>query len=204
MCEKYNELIKAYWPHLKNHENTENYAYLDTEGNITTGAGLYIPDKKSFTALPWQFQGREATFEQKVAEYQRLTAFQKSGQFGQNYSSGYYWKKSEQKLTLSEHVIIDKTMEHLEWDLKELERKFPEFETYPRALQMALLDMQYNMGGKFNAEKWHFFHEGLRNKNIIQMAKQSHRYQVGKGRNNWTRDMLLNIPPVDGWHYSSK
>ncbi len=95
-------------------------------------------------------------------------------------------------------------MEHLAWDLKELERKFPEFETYPRALQMALLDMQYNMGGKFNAEKWKFFHEGLRNKNITQMAKQSHRYQVGKDRNNWTRDMLLNIPPVDGWHYSSK
>lgn len=203
-CVKYNELIKEYWPHLKNHEHTKSYAYLDTEGNITTGIGLYIPDEKTFTSLPWQFQGKEATFEQKVAEYQHLNALQQSGLFGKNYDAGYYWDKSEQKLTLSDHFIIDKTMEHLEWDLKELERKLPEFETYPRTLQMALLDMQYNMGGKFNAEKWSSFYEGLKDKDITKMAEQSHRYQVGEDRNNWTRDTLLNVPLVNGWHYSSK
>lgn len=204
MREKYNELIKTYWPHLTENEGYERYAYLDTEGKITTGMGLYIPDEKSFTSLPWQYQGKEATFGQKVAEYQNLDAFQKNGQFGRNYGSGYYWEKSEQKLTLSEHFIIDKAMEHLEWDLGQLETKYPEFENYPMSLQMGLLDMQYNMGGNFTVEKWPSFHEGLKNKDITKMAEQSHRYQVGEDRNNWIRDTLLNIPLVDGWHYSSK
>ena len=204
MREKYNELIKAYWSHLSENEGYKRYAYLDTEGQITTGMGLYIPDEKSFTSLPWQYQGKEATFEQKVAEYQRLDAFQKSGQFGKNYGSEYYWVKPEQKLTLSEHFIIDKAIEHLEWDLEQLETKFPEFENYPMSLQVVLLDMQYNMGGNFSAEKWPSFYEGLRNKDITKMAEQSHRYQVGEDRNNWTRNTLLNIPLVNGWHYSVK
>lgn len=205
MREKYNELIKAYWPHLAENEGYERHAYLDTEGKITAGMGLYIPDEKSFTSLPWQYQGKEATFEQKVAEYQRLEAFQKSGQFGRNYlADDFRLKDPSKELTLSDHFIIDKTMEHLECDLKVLETKYPEFENYPMSLQVTLLDMQYNMGGNFTVEKWPSFHEGLRNKDITKMAEQSHRYQVGEARNNWIREILLNIPPIDGWHYSSK
>ena len=205
MREKYNELIKAYWPHLAENEGYERHAYLDTEGKITAGMGLYIPDEKSFTSLPWQYQGKEATFEQKVAEYQRLEAFQKSGQFGRNYlADDFRLKDPSKELTLSDHFIIDKTMEHLEGDLKVLETKYPEFENYPMSLQVTLLDMQYNMGGNFTVEKWPSFHEGLRNKDITKMAEQSHRYQVGEARNNWIREILLNIPPIDGWHYSSK
>ena len=203
--EKYNELIKEYWPHLKENEGMKEFAYLDTNGKITTGMGLYIPDEKSFTSLPWQYQGKEATFEQKVAEYQRLEAFQKNGQFGKNYlADDFRLKNTSKELTLSDHFIIDKAMEHLEGDLRILETKYPEFENYPMSLQMALLDMQYNMGGNFSSEKWPSFHEGLRNKDITKMAEQSHRYQVGEDRNNWIQDTLLNIPLIDGWHYSSE
>ena len=132
----------------------KEFAYLDTLGNITTGMGLYIPDEKSFTSLPWQYQGREATFEQKIAEYQRMETFQKSGQFGKNYlADDFRLKDTSKELTLSDYFIIDKTMEHLEWDLGQLETKFPEFETYPMSLQVVLLDMQYNMGGNFTVEK---------------------------------------------------
>ena len=204
MTEKYVNLINEYWPHLAEYEGYERHAYLDTEGNITTGIGLYIPDEKSFISLPWQYQGKEATFEQKVAEYKSLNTFQKSRQFGRKYGSGYYWEKSEQKLTISEHFIIDKTMEHLEWDLRQLETKFPEFENYPRSLQMVLLDMQYNMTNKFNDKKWHYFHEGLKNKDISQMIQHVNRPQVSQNRNDWARRNLKEIPTVDGWHYSSK
>ena len=201
MREKYNELIKEYCPHLKENEGMKECAYLDTEGKITTGMGLYIPDEKSFTSLPWQYQGKEATFEQKVAEYQRLEAFQKNGQFGQNYRAEHYKQINPQKeLTLSEHFMIDKTMEHLEGDLRILETKYPEFETYPRTVQMVLLDMRYNMGGNFNADRWHYFHEGLKNKDISQMIKHVNRPQVSKNRNDWARQTLKEIPLVNGWH----
>ena len=134
-----------------------------------------------------------------------MEAFQKSGQFGRNYlADDFRLKDPSKELTLSDHFIIDKTMEHLEGDLKVLETKYPEFENYPMSLQVTLLDMQYNMGGNFTVEKWPSFHEGLRNKDITKMAEQSHRYQVGEARNNWIREILLNIPPIDGWHYSSK
>ena len=95
-------------------------------------------------------------------------------------------------------------MEHLESDLKALEKKLPEFETYPRPLQKVLLDFQYNMGGNFTPEKWPAFYEGLKNKDITKMAEESHRSQVGEDRNIRTKEMLLNIPPINGWHYSSK
>ena len=91
-------------------------------------------------------------------------------------------------------------MEHLEWDLGQLETKFPEFETYPRSLQMVLLDMQYNMGYNFSDEKWHYLHNGLKNKDISQMIEHVNRPQVGQNRNDWSRDMLREIPTVDGWH----
>lgn len=202
MQQKYGDLIQAYWPYLKEHEGPLNYAYLDTLGKITAGAGLYIPDEASFISLPWIYQGREATIAQKQAEYKRLKSFRNRGAFGTNQTSeDFRVKDLSKEFTLSEHIIIDKALEHLENDLQALESKFIDFDSYPRALQMVLLDMQYNMGGNFNAEKWPRFFEGIRQKNISQMIEQVNRYQVGKNRNDWSRDTLRNIPLINGWHY---
>ena len=200
---KYDELIQAYWPYLKKHEGSINYAYLDTLGKVTAASGLYIPNQKTFISLPWMYQGKEATTEQKLGEYKRLLDFQKQKIFGKNYTSeDFRVTNHSQELTLSEHTIIDKTMEHLGNDLAELESKFPAFETYPRTLQMVLLDMQYNMGHNFNSEKWHFFFEGVNKKNVFQMINEVNRYQVGKTRNDWARNTLREIPLINGWFYS--
>ena len=86
-------------------------------------------------------------------------------------------------------------------DLQELEKKFPDFENYPRSLQMVLLDMQYNMAYNFNDEKWHYFHEGLKNKDISQMVEHVNRPQIARDRNDWARRSLKEISPVDGWHF---
>lgn len=205
MTEKYVNLINEYWPHLKQNEGFAEEAYLDTLGNITIGPGRMINNESDFVALPLEVNGRPATIAEKKAEYIRLSGFKERGAYGKDYGFWKFQQKNEsKKLRLPETVMVDMAMEHLEWDLGQLETKFPEFETYPRSLQMGLLDMQYNMGGNFTVEKWPSFHEGLKNKDITKMAEQSHRYQVGEDRNNWIRDTLLNIPLVDGWHYSSK
>lgn len=205
MTEKYVNLINEYWPHLKQNEGFTEEAYLDTFGNITIGPGRMINNESDFVALPLEVNGRPATIAEKKAEYIRLSGFKERGAYGKDYGFWKFQQKNEsKKLRLPETVMVDMAMEHLEWDLGQLETKFPEFETYPRSLQMGLLDMQYNMGGNFTVEKWPSFHEGLRNKDITKMTEQSHRYQVGEDRNNWIHDTLLNIPLVDGWHYSSK
>ena len=60
--------------------------------------------------------------------------------------------------------------------------------------------MQYNMAYNFNAKKWYYFHEGLNNKDISQMINEVNRPQVDAKRNNWARDMLREIPTIDGEH----
>ena len=52
----------------------------------------------------------------------------------------------------------------------------------------------------FNADRWHYFHEGLKNKDISQMIKHVNRPQVSKNRNDWARQTLKEIPLVNGWH----
>ena len=60
--------------------------------------------------------------------------------------------------------------------------------------------MQYNMGNRFNDEKWPKFYNGVKNKNITQMINEVNRPQVDAKRNNWARDMLREIPTIDGEH----
>lgn len=149
--------------------------------------------------MTFKIGGVTLFFNEKWPNTKDWKPFKKNGQFGKNYlADDFRLKDPSKELTLSDHFIIDKTMEHMEGDLKVLEKKYPEFETYPRAVQMVLLDMQYNMGENFSSEKWPSFHEGLRNKDITKMAEQSHRYQVGEDRNNWIQDTLLNISLIDG------
>ena len=201
MTKKYVNLINEYWPHLKQNEGFKEEAYLDTLGNITIGPGRMIKNEDDFVALPLKVNGRPATIEEKKAEYVRLSGFKERGEYGKNYGFWKFQQKNEsKKLKLPETVVVDMAMEHLEWDLRQLETKFPDFETYPRSLQMVLLDMQYNMGYNFSDEKWHYFHNGLKNKDISQMIEHVNRPQVGQNRNDWSRDMLREIPTVDGWH----
>ena len=60
--------------------------------------------------------------------------------------------------------------------------------------------MQYNMGNRFNDEKWPKFYNGVKNKDINKMIHEVNRSQVAPGRNDWARNMLHEIPTVDGWH----
>ena len=174
---------------------------MDTLGNITIGPGRKIDNEDDFVALPLEVNGRPATIAEKQAEYIRLLDFKEKGEYGRSYIADHFQKADQSKaLILPETEMVDMAMEHLEWDLEQLEIKFSEFETYPRPLQMVLLDMQYNMGNRFNAKKWPKFYNGVRNKNINKMVGEVNRYQVGDDRNNWARKTLQEIPTVDGWH----
>ena len=201
MTTKYSNLITSYWPHLKQNEDFQQEGYLDTLGNITIGPGRMIENEDDFVALPLEVNGRPATLAEKQAEYARLSGFKERDEYGKDYNANHFQQKVEsKKLKLPETAIVDMAMEHVEWDLEQLETKFPEFEIYPRSLQMVLLDMQYNMGNRFNKEKWPKFYNGVKNKNMTQMINEVNRPQVDAKRNNWARDMLREIPTVDGWH----
>ncbi|MBP5343799.1 MAG: hypothetical protein J6Y85_01820 [Alphaproteobacteria bacterium] len=202
MTTKYSDLILSYWSDLKQNEDFQKEGYLDTLGNITIGPGRKIDNEDDFIALPLEVNGRPATIAEKQSEWVRLSGFKKRGEYGKDYGFWKFQQKDEsKKLKLPETAIVDMAMEHLEWDLGQLETKFPEFESYSRPLQTVLLDMQYNMGYNFNDKKWHYFHEGLNNKDISQMIEHVNRPQVAPDRNDWARRSLKEIPTVDGWHF---
>ena len=202
MTTKYSNLITNYWPHLKQNEGFQQEGYLDTLGNITIGSGRMIENEDDFVALPLEVNGRPATLAEKQAEYTRLSDFKERGEYGKNYEAWKFQKTDKSKaLVLPEIAMVEMVMEHLEWDLQELERKFPGFENYPRATQTVLLDMQYNMGNNFNERKWPKFYEGVRNKDIDKLVNEVNRPQVAPGRNDWARKILKEIPTINGWHF---
>jgi GH24 family phage-related lysozyme (muramidase) len=200
------DIVEGMMDDIKVNEGMEPHAYLDTKGNITTGAGKNIDGTRdphnTFMNQPWQNSEVSSATEEQKQEYWDYLQGEKdnavrdeNGNIDNNNQANSYEDK-ENGLHLSEEYIEQQAKEHMEQNIQDLKVKLDkddiDFDKLSRSVQEGLLDMEYNMGNKFNREKWAEFFFAMDNHDSEGMARESHGRDVGEGRNKWRADKFLN------------
>ena len=87
--------------------------------------------------------------------------------------------------------------------LAHVRREFADFDTFPQPLKEVLLDIQYNVKGGLNEQKWPSLYKAIRERNITGengIIANVHRKDVQKERNDWARRMAASITPWQHIH----
>ncbi|MCP4354688.1 MAG: hypothetical protein GY793_03445, partial [Proteobacteria bacterium] len=194
------------YPHIKKNEGIKLHPYLDSKGYITTGAGKLINSKNEFLNQPWLKDGKPATKEEKEAAYDamhqkrkeisvthhQIKGTKKTNPFNKD-ASAY---ENTTNLRLPRDIPQNEAVAHLMDDVKNLRKKFPDFDCFPEPAKEALLDMEYNMRNKFAKKDvpkpWPELFKAVRNQDWKKVAAESKRGDVGDDRNNWTKQKFLH------------
>lgn len=134
-------------------EGFKDTAYRDTVGKVTVGIGFNMDDSNA--KVIWKYAGIPENFE--LIHNKTIPITKESA-----------WK------------LVNVCVDNCRIDLHHL---FPEFETYPEGVQLALINLMYNMGlnvfqqfkGFINLVKYLQFEEAA-----IDLAKTKWATQVGK------------------------
>ncbi len=196
------ELIERMTPVLYQMEEPKNHIYIDTTWNKTSGVGANVNDWNTFKNVNWQINGRAATEEEKKAAFD---IFQKDIDIGlknkdakgniikNNKKADAY--KSYSQLTLNNREINKLLKQHLQDDIKYLQKEFPDFVSYPPELQNVLLDIKFNTGN-VSQENWPKLRKAIAEKNLFGdegIIDNVHRKDVDLKRNNWAEQQIRNI-----------
>ena len=196
------ELIERMTPVLYQMEEPKNHIYIDTTWNKTSGVGANVNDWNIFKNVSWQINGRAATEEEKKAAFD---IFQKDIDIGlknkdakgnvikNNKKADAY--KSYSQLTLNNREINKLLKQHLQDDIKYLQKEFPDFASYPPELQNVLLDIKFNTGN-VSQENWPKLRKAIAEKNLFGdegIIDNVHRKDVDLKRNNWAEQQIRNI-----------
>ena len=196
------ELIKRMTPVLYQMEEPKNHIYIDTTWNKTSGVGANVNDWNTFKNINWQINGRAATEEEKRTAFD---VYQKDIDIGlknkdakgnvikNNKKADAY--KSYSQLTLNDEEINKLLKQHLQDDIKYLQKEFPDFASYPPELQNVLLDIKFNTGN-VSQENWPKLRKAIDEKNLFGdegIIDNVHRKDVDLKRNNWAEQQIRNI-----------
>ena len=196
------ELIERMTPILYQMEEPKNHIYIDTTWNKTSGIGANVNDWDTFKNINWQINERAATEEEKRAAFD---VYQKDIDMGlknkdakgnvikNNKKADAY--KSYSQLTLNDEEINKLLKQHLQDDIKYLQKEFPDFASYPPELQNVLLDIKFNTGN-VSQENWPKLRKAISEKNLFDdegVLKNVHRKDVGADRNYWAEQQIRNI-----------
>ncbi len=196
------ELIERMTPILYQMEEPKNHIYIDTTWNKTSGIGANVNDLDTFKNINWQINERAATEEEKRAAFD---VYQKDIDMGlknkdakgnvikNNKKADAY--KSYSQLTLNDEEINKLLKQHLQDDIKYLQKEFPDFASYPPELQNVLLDIKFNTGN-VSQENWPKLRKAIAEKNLFGdegIIDNVHRKDVGEDRNLWAEQQIRNI-----------
>ncbi|MBI1326030.1 MAG: hypothetical protein GC136_00135 [Alphaproteobacteria bacterium] len=189
-----NKLLES----TKHFEKLITHPYKDSRGNITIGYGALIPTEESFMDLPLKIQQnirmdsvRAASAEEKQQAFRTLQRYQTNFK---DRSASYYkpdrWKNNFVPIDIAEGDAENIMQQRARMHGRELQRKVPDLYSHPIPAQEALFDMEYNMGSKFNRDRWCGLFSGLDQRDYGKMARESHRNSGDVERNKWTEDKL--------------
>ncbi len=178
------------------HEKDVPYLYKDSLGNITVGTGIMLPSVQEAQKLPFEIKQEDGTVRPATSN-EIKTVFDKVKATTGNVDTDYQTKKlGLPDLQLNPTASDKKLHEKLEQSVLELQKKFPDFDSYPESAKIALMDMEYNMGSKFQEHRidaqtgkdkgWPDFWKAVKEQDWDTAAEQSHRWQVGTDRNSDT------------------
>ena len=82
---------------------------------------------------------------------------------------------------------------HMTNDLAHVRKEFTDFDTFPNPLKEVLLDIQYNVIGGLNKDKWPKLYNAINNRDVNGIINNVHRKDVGWKRNDWAERMINSI-----------
>jgi GH24 family phage-related lysozyme (muramidase) len=171
--------------------------YRDTVGKVTVGVGLMLPDAKSAQALSFVLGSRPAAPEEIAAEYTRVDSLPLG------HASAFY--KTPTALQLTQQTIDAKLTSVLQGFESDLRTQFPNYDTLPDAIKLALLDMIYNLGPAGLFKGFPHLVAAVQAGAWAQAAEHCMRRGPSAARNAWTRQQFLGAvvdtikAETEGW-----
>ena len=190
------ELYQKMWNNIKSFEGVILYPYIDSKGYITTGGGANINSLNDFMKVNFTVNGIPATDAQKLIGYNTLRGLSEEQDASGNYinrNNKANFFKDKTNLQLSEQDAYNMAQNHMANDLAHVRTEFTDFDTFPNPLKEVLLDIQYNVIGGLNKQKWPKLYKAITNRDVNGIANNVHRIDVGRERNDWAERMARSI-----------
>ena len=195
------DLYKAMWENIKKYEDVIQHPYLDTKGLITVGGGANINSCDDFRKINFTVNGVPATEAEKLAAFgiMRNLSNERDAQGNPtNWDTKAKKFKDYTNVRISDEYARSLAQDHMTNDLAHVRREFADFDTFPQPLKEVLLDIQYNVKGGLNEQKWPSLYKAIRERNINGengIVANVHRKDVQQERNDWARRMAASIIP---------
>lgn len=195
------DLYKAMWENIKNNEDVMLHPYLDTKGLITVGGGANIDSWDNFRKINFTVNGVPATEAEKLAAFSTMRNL--SNERDEKGNPTHWNTKAKDfadytNVRISDEYARSLSQDHMTNDLAHVRREFADFDTFPQPLKEVLLDIQYNVKGGLNEQKWPSLYKAIRERNINGengIVANVHRKDVQQERNDWARRMAASIIP---------
>ena len=195
------DLYKAMWENIKKYEGVIEHPYLDTKGLITVGGGANINSWDDFRKINFTVNGVPATEAEKLAAFSIMRNLSQDTDInGKHKNWGRFADtfKKDTNVRISNEYARSLAQNHMTNDLAHVRREFADFDTFPQPLKEILLDIQYNVKGGLNEQKWPSLYKAIRERNINGengIVANVHRKDVQQERNDWARRMAASITP---------
>jgi len=184
---------------LADYEGYIKHLYLDTKGKVTVGVGHMIPNKNAMSGVTmYKVQNdklsQPASLQEKMDEYEKISQMS----FGVNLSDRFFKKNTS--LTMKDIDVDFLTNQHIDKFYSELKSIYTRDKGYPdnfddlhKNVQLALFDMAFNMGTPTLKNNFPKFNTALKASNYKTAAKESHRKDIAEERNDYVKDLLLDL-----------
>lgn len=192
------ELVKK----IEQYEGRFNHLYLDTKGKVTVGIGHLIPNRNAITTvtlyklknnLPFQV----ASLAEKHTEYDKISKLP----YGQRYGARSF--KPHTSLVMKDSNINIQRDKHINSFYTELTNIYKMSNGYPddfdklhKNVQLALLDMIFNLGATKIVTSFPSFNKALKAADWKKAATESNRPDVNAARNQYVKQLLNSVPAV--------
>ncbi len=189
------DLYQRMWNNIKQFEDVKHHPYLDTVGNITTGAGANIDNFNDFMKVNFTVNGYPAIDAQKLAAYNRLRELSAEKDISGSYINRNRTADSflnDTNLRISDQDAYNMALNHMTNDLAHARKEFTDFDYFPNPLKEVLLDIHYNTGG-LNKQNWPKLYEAIANRDVNGIINNVHRKKVQPSRNDWAEIMARSI-----------
>lgn len=174
------------------------YMYLDVAGQVTVGIGHGILDAPAACAIAFRkADGSTAADQEITKEFNALHALS-SEQRGREQKWPAKYFEGRTTLRIDEESAYNLAATDIRAKEKDIKRNFPEYDTYPSAVQEALLDMVFSMGMGKLLRSYPSFCDAVKRRDWKTAAEQCRRKNVQLKRNESVKGKLANSGKLAG------
>jgi GH24 family phage-related lysozyme (muramidase) len=172
------------WDFTAPFEGIIPHMYMDTAGYVTAGVGFMLPNLGAAQHLPWD--GSESDISRDWYAVRALGP----GLLPYRYKAVTTCRLSD---TFMREEFARKTV-LLSFELAKI---WPGFDAFPRAAQLAIRDMAFNVGVGGLRRHWPKFRAAIERQDWAKAAEQCNRRGIQESRNDATRAAFLScVLPV--------